>query len=152
MNLKFMQNKGFTLIELIVVIAIIAVLSSVVVFGVTQYIGKGKDANIQGNLAVLIPAGEVYYNINGSNGYYEFCKSPSVINAFDEIPKPDPVHVCSNSEHPGLCCNETELYDAWAVCAQLFSDSSKAFCVDSRGIKKEIDAIDCNDSLIVCQD
>src|ERR1035437_2578538 len=67
-----MKNKGFTIIELVVVVAIIVVLSGVVLFSVTQYLNKGKDSNVSGNLAVLIPAGEAYYNIS-SNSYARFC-------------------------------------------------------------------------------
>ena len=66
-----MKNKGFTLIELIIVIVIIAILSAVILFSITQYINKGKDSNISANLAVLIPAGEVYYNSYNST-YKDF--------------------------------------------------------------------------------
>ena len=38
------KQKGFTIIELIVVIAIIAILAAIVMVNVTQYINKGKDA------------------------------------------------------------------------------------------------------------
>ena len=44
------KSKGFTIIELLVVIAIIAVLAAIVLVNVTQYINKGKDAAIKGNL------------------------------------------------------------------------------------------------------
>ena len=45
------KSKGFTIIELIVVIAIIAVLATIVLVNVTQYINRGKDAAIKGNLS-----------------------------------------------------------------------------------------------------
>lgn len=45
-----MKIKGFTIIELIVVIAIIAILASVVMVNVTQYINKSKDASIKANM------------------------------------------------------------------------------------------------------
>ena len=38
------KQKGFTIIELIVVIAIIAVLAAIVMVNVTKYIAQGKDA------------------------------------------------------------------------------------------------------------
>ena len=37
------NGEGFTLIELIVTIAIISILSVIILYSVTQYIGKGKD-------------------------------------------------------------------------------------------------------------
>ena len=66
-NFKFQISnfdKGFTLIELIVVIAIIGLLSMVVMFSVVQYVNRSRDANIIGNLAILVSAGEVFYNSN----------------------------------------------------------------------------------------
>ena len=43
-------SKGFTIIELIVVIAIIAVLAGIVLVNVTQYINKSKDASIEADM------------------------------------------------------------------------------------------------------
>ncbi len=56
------KQKGFTIIELIVVIAIIAVLAGIVLVNVTQYINKGKAAAIQGNLSTLLTNAAVYYD------------------------------------------------------------------------------------------
>ena len=127
------KKQGFTLIELAVVIGIIAILSAMILFGITQYISKGKDANIQGNLAILVPAGEVYYNIG--NTYAGFCDSGSSVvnNAKAQIP-------------PGttLYCAVNANGDAWAACARKFADASYAYCVDSRGVRKEINNSLCN--------
>jgi prepilin-type N-terminal cleavage/methylation domain-containing protein len=135
------MNKGFTLIELIVVIAIIAVLSGVILFSITQYISKGKDSNVSGNLAVLVPAGEVFYNGNG-NSYRGFCTSNVANNAFSQMP-PSTVHNCAED-------STNNSYQAWAACAREFTNSSLAFCVDSRGVKKEIDNNSCKSSLTQC--
>ena len=51
MNNKF--SKGFTIIELIVVIAIIAVLAGIVLVNVTSYINKGKDAAVIANMRTI---------------------------------------------------------------------------------------------------
>lgn len=117
-----MFSKGFTLIELLVVISIISILSAVVLFGVTDYINKGKDAAVQGNLVVLVTAGEVWYDSN-NNSYAGFCNSKVVENARTSVPST-------------VCCNESS--NAWAAWAQEFTNKSKAFCIDSTGIKKEI--------------
>jgi prepilin-type N-terminal cleavage/methylation domain-containing protein len=47
------KQKGFTIIELIVVIAIIAILSAIVLVSVTQYINKAKTASIEANLSTV---------------------------------------------------------------------------------------------------
>ena len=60
------KQKGFTIIELIVVIAIIAVLAAIVLVNVTGYITKGKVAAEKGNLSGLATAETVYYDGAGS--------------------------------------------------------------------------------------
>lgn len=125
---------GFTLIELLVVIAIVSILSSIILFSVTQYIDRGKDASVAGNLAILVPAGEVYYDNNGSS-YDGFCGSNVVQNSLSQITSAN--KQCSDGPN------------AWAACGQLFTSSLKAYCVDSRGVKKEINNSECG-AITVC--
>lgn len=135
--------NGFTLIELLVTIAIIAILSAIVLFSIVQYINKSKDASIAGNLSVLIPAGEVYYDHNGVNGYgagdesssNSFCGSSVVKNSFDQIAS---TKYCMASAN------------IWAACAQEFVNNERAFCVDSKGIKREICNVSCSNSITSC--
>src|SRR5258708_1998842 len=56
------RSKGFTIIELLVVVAIIAVLTGIVLVNVTAYITKGKDAAAQGNLSTLLVNAPVLYD------------------------------------------------------------------------------------------
>ena len=165
------MNKGFTLIELVVVIAVTAVLSGIILFTVTQYIGKGKDSNISGNLAILIPAGEVFYNGNGSSyndGLASFCnpQQNSVLkNIISQMP--DNPRGCSGgtrggqnawtatSNPAGVCCITAIDGGAWAACASKFTNcpgvSCTAFCVDSMGRKKEIPVASCTASTLASQ-
>ena len=62
-NLKFeIKNspKGFTIIELIVVIAIIAVLAAIVLINVNGYIAKARDAKRKGDLTQVLKALNMY--------------------------------------------------------------------------------------------
>ncbi len=163
------QNQlltGFTLIELIIVIAITAILASIVLLTVQQYLNKGKDANISGNLAVLIPAGEAWYNGNG-NSYEYFCNpnpvdsnpgNSALKNAIYQMPYNldsscygDPgasnwTTTTGGGRNPaGLCCYVDSTYnDAWVACVPKFSDKTMALCVDSRGVKKDITKSQCD--------
>ena len=137
------KNIGFTLIELVVVIAVIVILSAIILFTINQYINKGKDSNIKGNLAVLVASGEVYYNGSGDNSYRasdteDFCDSNVVQNARSQIPL-----------NSSFLCKVNFSGDAWAACAKLFTDASKAYCVDSRGLKKEISESDCSEGSVM---
>lgn len=164
------KSKGFTLIELIVVLAIISVLSGVILFTITKYLDKGKDSNVSGSLAILIPAGENYYT-NNNNSYgssissSNFCdpKSGALNNAISQMPdnpisggcyggtRSDPSSWKYNSNPAGVCCYTALLGQSWVACAREFADPTKAFCVDSRGMKKEIDAVKCiNMSSTLC--
>lgn len=73
------NQKGFTIIELIVVIAIIAVLASIVMLNVTQYINKGRDAATLGNLSSAISGGSVYFADNTSNTGSQYVASPAFL-------------------------------------------------------------------------
>jgi prepilin-type N-terminal cleavage/methylation domain-containing protein len=62
------KSKGFTIIELLVVVAIIAVLAAIVLVNVTGYINQGKNAAIKGNMASMLTNGAVYFDNNGNYG------------------------------------------------------------------------------------
>lgn len=129
--------RGFTLIELLISIAIIAILSGIVLFSIVLYINRSRDAATQGNLATLIPAGEVYYDHNDGEGYEGFCESDVVKDLPSKI---DAEVVCEDSEY------------SWAACVKEFEMPERAFCVDSRGYKKEICKSTCDSGPTRCED
>jgi prepilin-type N-terminal cleavage/methylation domain-containing protein len=143
------QQKAFTLIELVVTIGIIGILSAIILFSTAQYINKSKDANIKGNLAVLISAGEAYYGAK-NDSYEDFCDSPVVQNSKNQMPQNLQGPCYSESNKTGMCCYVNENKLSWAACAREFTDTSKAFCVDSRGVQKEIENSLCNSITSKC--
>jgi len=144
-----MKNKnnflrGFTVIELIVVIAIIAVLSTIVSASVMTYLTKGKNAAIKGNLANLATYGGLYLTGGVNDDYSDFCADPAgktqqFLTKIDEI----------NGAETIICRQDT---DHWCVMVGLVtsittSKDKPVFCIDSTGVKvegKEED-IDCEE-------
>ena len=61
------SRKGFTLIEMLIVIAIIGILSSIVLVGLGPIQRRGRDARRQADLRQVQNALELYYN---KCGYY----------------------------------------------------------------------------------
>ena len=67
--MKRMKQKGFTIIELVVVIAIISVLASIILVNVVQYNQRGKAAWVLGQVNQIQKALEMYKN---QYGYYPY--------------------------------------------------------------------------------
>lgn len=125
------KQKGFTIIELIVVIAIIAVLAAIVLVNVTQYINKGKDAAIKGNLTSLLTNAAAFFDKNSTYAGFGADTGTGCAGPIDTAIKGDSsTLVCSTAAQ--------ETVDAWAACAQLKATPADYFCVDSTGAKKQI--------------
>lgn len=61
------QDKGFTLVELLIVIVILGILATVTVFAVTGITNKGKTSACQADVKTIQTAEEAY-NANNPNG------------------------------------------------------------------------------------
>jgi prepilin-type N-terminal cleavage/methylation domain-containing protein len=61
------QDKGFTLVELLIVIVILGILATVTVFAVTGITNKGKDSACKSDLKVIQTAEEAF---NANTGAY----------------------------------------------------------------------------------
>lgn len=124
---KMQKQKGFTIIELIVVVAIIAVLAGIVLVNVTTYINKGKNAAIKGNLSTIMTNAADYFYRNSS--YSSFCTDALMtapLAAADSASGGTAVKNCSST--------------AWCACSTMKVTSEEitgsTFCVDSTGYKK----------------
>ena len=127
------KSKGFTIIELLVVVAIIAVLTGIVLVNVTAYINKGKNAAMKGNLASALTNAAVFYDNNTT--YVGFAASSGWTTAATAI---------NNAGGTNTTTNENATN--WCACTNLVTTTNdpagSAFCVDSAGTKKQ--------SVLVC--
>lgn len=122
-------SKGFTIIELLVVVAIIAVLAAIVLVNVTAYINQGKNAAIKGNLATVLTNGAVFYD---SNGVYTNLCSDAYVTA--------PQAAISSAYGAGNTFVCTATATAFCACSNLKTTSidpaGSTYCVDYTGYKK----------------
>ena len=122
------KQFGFTIIELIVVIAIIAVLAGIVMVSVQGYVVKGKIALIRASMRTLMTNGPIYFNDNPGKFGVDFVHDNNVgfglnspiYKAVTETGKANPL----NDE--GSSSNQN-----W--CAVVDTPAGGSWCVDSAG-------------------
>ncbi len=139
------KQYGFTLVELIVVIAIIAILATIVLINVNTYINKGRDAAIRGDMSTMrTDAAALFgskgnYYINGVDGE-TLCDEN---DAWSAVRKLQEESVCNiNLDGTKFC-----------ACVQGLADPSNYFCIDSTGIAESLDAsclISCDTVTATC--
>jgi prepilin-type N-terminal cleavage/methylation domain-containing protein len=135
--MKKMQ-KGFILIELLVVVAIIGILASVVLASLNTARAKGADAAVKANLANMRAQAELFYDSN-NNQYTNVCADANMSKA--------ETSATTAGGNGGVC---TDGAQAWAAWAGLKSDTTKAWCVDNTGTSKEIAKPAAPGTITVC--
>jgi len=126
---KMSNNKGFTLIEVLVVIAIIGLLSSVIVIGLGGARSKARDARRIADVRSIQSALEVDYT--AVSGY------PAAIPS--NAPQNDPqgagyVYELDGTENYklGICLENTEGTAGAAVCPAAVACSGNEYCVTTQ--------------------
>jgi prepilin-type N-terminal cleavage/methylation domain-containing protein len=143
------KSKGFTIIELIVVIAIIAVLAAIVMVNVTQYINKSRNVAIQGNMANLLINSAVYFD-NHSSGFGNNFTADTTGCAVT-----GPIYIAIKNAYgssPDLTCVGDFSSPAWCAYATMLSGGTYAtWCVDSTGYKGAKGGAKCTGVIYTCQ-
>ncbi len=120
---------GFTLIELMIVVAIIGVISSVVLGQLSSARNKGADATVKANLNNARGYAELIYEDPTLSpvGYNTVCGTPKMV-AFKDAA------VAANGGLAGSC---TSVVASWRMYVPLKA-ANRAWCVDSTGASREI--------------
>ena len=134
-----MKNKGFTLLELLVVISIIAILVTLSISTYSTAQKKGRDSKrksdikqIQSSLEqyyavcsykypTLIPAGGFYTSIN--------CPTPaiSIMPTIPEDPRITTPYYCGPTPGASNCTGSN-----YTICTMLESEATNIFCVSNQ--------------------
>ncbi|MEI7424794.1 MAG: type II secretion system protein [Candidatus Staskawiczbacteria bacterium] len=138
------KSKGFTIIELIVVIAIIAVLAGIVLVSMSGYQGKAKDSAILEELHG-IAIGVMADNV-GSSGLSmtagDVCTGSTIAT--------DQWNAVKTAAGGGnyACYGSV---DKFCACAISLADTKKWICADATGMTKTITAATNAAALTACK-
>ncbi|HEU4677302.1 MAG TPA: prepilin-type N-terminal cleavage/methylation domain-containing protein [Candidatus Paceibacterota bacterium] len=137
--------RGFTLLELVVVIAIIAILAAVVIGATSQQKNAGGNAGVEQNLVNARSQIALYY-VNNNNSYLNACADARIRKMVQAAAKAANITPSAaayantdvgdwNSE----ACHATAA--AWAIWVPLRSSTSAspaAWCVDSTNASRQV--------------
>jgi len=131
------KNKGFTLIEMLVVIAMIGLLSAVVLVALGPSRNKAKDARIMSDVKQIVAIGQTFYDpTNSTYNISAFKGSGDVQNAFNDINTQlggssiSSTNVSDNIYPKGSAASSTTS-TSFAVWSPLLGGNN--FCADSEG-------------------
>lgn len=125
------KQKGFTLVELLIVIAIIGILSAIVITSLNKARASGNDGKVKGQIANLRAATDVYYQNHG-NSFKGLCSVPmgDVSGTYQLL---------QTSNYPvktTLDCGDDD--SVYSVAASMSGNA--AWCVDSDGTSRNANA------------
>src|SRR3989344_1337388 len=123
------NNKGFTLIEILIVVGIIGVLSSVVLGQLTLARQKAANATIKANMSSLRTEAGIAYEEAAPNSYDDVCASPKFMEALTQVG--------TLGGTPAECFDSDT---AWVVKAtlNLAEGTNTSWCADLSGKSKGI--------------
>ncbi len=131
------MKRGFTLIEILVVVAIIGILTTVIVANLYQARVKAADAAVKDDLNGIRSQAEIYYSLhNDSYGNYSGTTCPSVAGAGSLFSNDSNIlgainHAVNVGSGNSFCSTNGIL---WAVAIGL--KSSGSWCIDSTGFSQ----------------
>lgn len=157
-------QKGFTILELLVVIAVIGILATIVFAAVNGARAKGADKAIISDLASLRTEAGLFYSNNGETyGSYNSGNAPGITahcpstltatpgslfdaasstnaqvinNALKDANKQSINTFDAGGRYQSARCIATG--STWAVAVALKTNTGRSWCVDSNGTAKEV--------------
>ncbi len=115
--MRRMDQKGFTLMELMVVIVIVAILAAVAVPLYINYVKDAQRTEAKGAIGAVITAEQTYFQLNGTY---------VALTAFIKNPGP--------SDQSGLNCDLTEALGNWSFKVETPTDAKTGYTVTATGL------------------
>jgi len=130
---KITEEKGFTLIELMVVVSIVGILAAMAIPNFLKFLAKAKQSEAKSNLSSIFTAEISYFGEHDSYGttfaaigwttegatrYEYFLASDQTTGSVSGLTMPSDVGVSATSFTAGATGNidaETNVYDMWTV-------------------------------------
>lgn len=144
MRMNHPFSRGFTLMELLVVVSIIGMISSVLLTSVSSARNKGADAAIKANLANSRAEAEIFYDSNTS--YDAVCATTGTARIGDSVNAAEQAYkgtvttygdATASTWNTGQCHDSANAWAAWVPLKASTSGSIVAWCVDSTGASKQ---------------
>jgi prepilin-type N-terminal cleavage/methylation domain-containing protein len=135
-------KKGFTLVEIIVVIAIIGILAAIVLASLGTARNKGSDAKIQEQMNSLRNAAESYFTTHSNYGSAGVAATNCTTGDMTTDAATGFANIVATSSWPDgispTCVNNsTATDDASAYAAwHALTDGTSYWCADSTGVSK----------------
>jgi|GEM_PF-3485078 len=121
------MKRGFTIIELLVVVAIIAVLASTIIISLDVINARGANTAVQTNLGQIRSESLLYREANGGL-FLNLCEADS--NPYRI--RPQLLEACSRAGISGASCKCFDGEDSWVAAVPLKQGGGGyAWCVDS---------------------
>lgn len=147
------SKKGFTLLELLIVITIIGIIAAVVMASMSQSKAKGADAGVKNNIVNARSQAEVYFTSN-NRSYLGMCNDTSLgifkmmqaaARAQNITPRATYTLADTGAWNAETCHDSTGEYAAWVPLQVTSFGASRSgtpvgVCIDSRNTTKIINA------------
>lgn len=129
------RNRGFTLLELLIVCAIIAVLVVIVIAALNQARAKGSTTSVKSNMHTIANQAALYYTQNGNFGLN--LSNTCLTGVFsDPVIQQALIQIAVQDQGTSLVCNRFPLptpSQNWAVSTTLKTGGT--WCVDATSHK-----------------
>ena len=114
--MKRLNRKGFTLIELMVVIAILVIIMGIALPNITSSIERSKNKQKDAKIELIVSAAELYFDRHSTASKTNGVKASTVISE-QEVPGVEVEDICANAS----CCvkysnNKYQLVDNNSSC------------------------------------
>jgi prepilin-type N-terminal cleavage/methylation domain-containing protein len=139
-KLKVQNNKAFSLIELLIVIAIIGILSTIILTSLSKSQANAQDSKIKQQLTSFRTAAEIYFNNQEPNNSYGPATDRCDQGLFNDFGKENGtpgifIAVGNLPDFVQLACKSTDL--TYILKASLYYGTDY-WCIDSKGASRLI--------------